>query len=126
MNLVGLIDYLVLNESEAELLTGKKVNSRETALEVTKEILDNIQCVAVVTTLGSQGAIVATNSGPTRLDHVPAQDVGPAIDTTVGISFFLCLSFILCISYFDQRSMDSSFRSNSSSQYYHLYDAGSR
>ena len=84
MDLVGLLDYLVLNESEAELLTGRKLDSREVALEVTKEILDNIQCVAVVTTLGSQGAIVANNSHPASLHHVPAPDVGHALDTTVS------------------------------------------
>lgn len=95
VDLVGLLDYLVLNETEVELLTGKKLNSRKAALEVTKEILDNVQCIAVVTTLGSQGAIVATNSDPPRLGHVPAPDVGPALDTTVSsvIDFLSCLSY---------------------------------
>lgn len=96
VDLVGLLDYLILNESEAELLTGKKLNSRKSALEVTKEILDNVQCIAVVTTLGSQGAIVATNSDPPILDHALAPDVGPALDTTVSsLSLPLFLNSIL-------------------------------
>lgn len=111
VDLVGLIDYLVLNESEAELLTGKRLDSKSAAIEVTKEILNILQCVAVITTLGSEGAIVATTSEKnldsseknpdsrekrldsinieTRVDHVPAPDVGPALDTTVGLrSYF--------------------------------------
>lgn len=92
VDLVGLLDYLVLNETEAELLTGKKLDSRRAALEVTKEILDTVQCLAVITTLGSQGAIVATKSDPPGLDHVPAPDVGTALDTTVSsaMAFSLC------------------------------------
>lgn len=73
------ISILTPNESEAELLTGIKVQDDAGAQEAASVLLARgVQ--AVVMTLGSRGALVATNSG---MQLVPGFKV-QAVDTTAA------------------------------------------
>jgi ribokinase len=73
-----LCDYITPNESEAELLTGIRVTSLATAEQAADALLARGVRNAVIT-LGAQGALV---KNATTLQHVPACDAGPVVETT--------------------------------------------
>jgi ribokinase len=73
---LALMDVLVVNETEAEALTGQKPDSPQTALEVARTIQQTTPTVVV--TLGAQGAVWV---GPEGSGHQPAFAVA-AVDTT--------------------------------------------
>ncbi len=78
-----MVDYLVVNETEAEMLSGKKVEDVQTAFE-TGRALNERGAGAVVVTLGANGAVLVSD---TEQLHVPALKV-KAVDTTAaGDSF---------------------------------------
>jgi ribokinase len=77
------VSILTPNETEAELLTGIKIASLETAAQAAKVLLKRgVQ--TVILTLGSQGAWVATRE---MGNHVPAFKVN-AVDTTAAGDIF--------------------------------------
>lgn len=74
-----LIDILTPNQTEASQLTGLKVSSVTTAMEAA-QVLRQRGASTVIVKLGSQGAVVASNS---EVFHVPAFQVN-AVDTVAA------------------------------------------
>jgi ribokinase len=92
-SLVDLIeaDYLIPNETEAELITGLPVQTIEQAKACAQALL-NVGFGKVVLTLGSRGAVLADVTGQT---HLPAFQVS-ALDTTgAGDAFIGSLAVFL-------------------------------
>jgi ribokinase len=83
------VEVLVVNETEATLLSGQRVDSLEEA-RIVATVLREQGIGRVVVTLGSQGAILADadGSGKTRLVHQPAPPV-QVIDTTAAGDCFV-------------------------------------
>ena len=80
-SLLAYVDILTPNQSEAELLSGKKVNNHEDAhraAEVLRTRMVDATNAAVILTLGEQGALTLT---ATESEHVSALSV-EAVDTT--------------------------------------------
>lgn len=83
------LDVLIVNESEANLLSGQRVDSLEDARIVATVLLE--QGIArVVITLGSQGALLATTEakGGTRIIYQSAPKV-QVVDTTAAGDCFV-------------------------------------
>ena len=74
-----LVDILTPNQTEASQLTGLKVSSVTTAMEAA-QVLRQRGTSTVIVKLGSQGAVVASNS---EVFHVPAFQV-EAVDTVAA------------------------------------------
>ncbi|ODQ50672.1 ribokinase [Saitoella complicata NRRL Y-17804] len=86
------IDYLVPNETEAALLTGRsEISTVEEAKEAAKKLLEYGVRKAVIVTLGHQGALILTREDPESAIHVPALKLGPGevVDTTAAGDCFL-------------------------------------
>lgn len=99
--LLKVTDIIIPNETEAELLTGVKVNNLESAKEAANKFLNN-GVKFVVITLGSKGAAVITED---FCELVPAYKVN-AIDTTAaGDSFIGGLSSRLNINNLTGKSL---------------------
>ena len=77
-SILQLCDYVTPNETEAEGLTGQKVSTIEDAARAADKLLDR-GVGGVVITLGARGALVKTAK---VMEHVPAVDAGPVVDTT--------------------------------------------
>ncbi|WP_355661834.1 ribokinase [Halomonas salifodinae] len=75
--LLALVDWLVVNESEAEALSGCPVADPDQAARAI-ERLQALGCRRVLITLGAQGVVAGLESG---LHHAPARPV-TAVDTT--------------------------------------------
>lgn len=89
----GLCDFLTPNESEAESLTGRRVESVEDAKSAAAD-LRRRGAGSVIVTLGENGALF--DDGDTCI-HVPAVDSGPVVETTgAGDSF--CGAFVHAMS----------------------------
>jgi ribokinase len=82
--LIPLIDYLVVNEHEAEVLSGAGVTDLESAKRAGR-ILVQRGAKHVVLTLGALGALVCS---PTQEFHVPGFPIR-AIDTTAAGDAFI-------------------------------------
>jgi ribokinase len=76
---LGLADFLIPNESEAALLTGLPVETREDA-EAAARVLLGRGARCVIVTLGAQGALVCVAGEAAVL--VEAFRVGTVVDTT--------------------------------------------
>jgi ribokinase len=88
---LALVDYLVVNETEAEVLSGRKVQS-EGDLEACLDALLDRGMRRVILTLGARGALLASRSARV---HVPPFPV-TAIDTTgAGDAFIGSLAVFL-------------------------------
>jgi ribokinase len=88
---LALADYLVVNETEAEVLSGRKVQS-EGDLEACLDALLDRGMRRVILTLGARGALLASRSARV---HVPPFPV-TAIDTTgAGDAFIGSLAVFL-------------------------------
>jgi len=83
------VRVLVVNETEASLLSGQRVDSLEDA-RIVATVLHEQGIARVVVTLGSHGAILAaaSESGETRIIHQPAPPV-QVIDTTAAGDCFV-------------------------------------
>ncbi len=83
------LSVLVINETEASLLSGQRVESLEDARIVTR-VLHDIGIPTVVVTLGSQGALLATHerTGATHIFYQEAPKV-QVIDTTAAGDCFV-------------------------------------
>ncbi|MER3556234.1 MAG: ribokinase [Meiothermus sp.] len=88
--LLAQIDVLVVNESEAEALGGRKPDSVETALGVAQALRQTTP--AVVVTLGALGAVWANAEGS---GHQPAFDVEVTDTTAAGDAFIGALAAAL-------------------------------
>lgn len=87
-SLLEMCDYLVPNESEAELLTGMEVCDPETAKNAAAE-LKKRGAKSVIVTLGDNGALL--DDGLNAI-HVPAFSAGDVIETT-GAGDCFCGAF---------------------------------
>jgi ribokinase len=77
------VNYLILNESEAEILTG--VNIKELSnMKSASEILHRMGAQVVILTLGKEGAFISSKEIET---HVPAYPVVPVDTTAAGDAF---------------------------------------
>jgi len=83
-NTLRQLTVLIVNESEASLLSGQQVETLEDA-RVVATVLHEQGISNVVVTLGAQGALLATSDagGKTRVIHQPAPRV-QVIDTTAA------------------------------------------
>jgi ribokinase len=83
------LEVLIVNETEASLLSGQRVDSLEDA-HLVATVLHEQGIPKVVITLGSQGALLATNdgSGKTRIIYQSAPVV-QVIDTTAAGDCFV-------------------------------------
>jgi ribokinase len=75
---LGLVDYLTPNESEAEALAGLPVDGLDAARRA-GDVLLGRGVGAVVLTLGAAGALLHTRD---RSVHVAAVEAGPVVETT--------------------------------------------
>lgn len=82
-SLYEYVDMLVVNEIEAGQLIKKKVTDQSTAKEAARQLL-TLGCGSVVITLGSEGAVVATED---HVGMVPAYMVECVDTTAAGDSF---------------------------------------
>ncbi len=87
---------LVVNETEASLLSGQKVDSLEDA-RIVATVLHEQGPGTVVITLGSQGALLATNdgAGATRTIYQAAPNVQVVDTTAAGDCFVAALTVAL-------------------------------
>lgn len=81
---LGMVDYLVPNESEAEILSGITIDSPETAAEAAL-LLHQWGARHVIITLGAAGIMIADDDGCRRLAAKPAT----VIDTTAAGDSFI-------------------------------------
>ncbi len=83
--LLSMLDILTPNETEAELLTGIKVNDIESAKKAGKILLDKGLNIVIIT-LGSQGALLVTDEETELISgfKVDAMDTTAAGDTFNG------------------------------------------
>lgn len=86
-------DFLCVNETEAEILTGIPVSCPNDSQKVISCLLER-GCKAVIVTLGSQGSVFATHENP-LLCHIPATSVTAVDSTGAGDAFIGALAFYL-------------------------------
>ncbi|RIV17327.1 ribokinase [Alicyclobacillaceae bacterium I2511] len=91
--LISSVDYLIVNESEADALTGLSVRDLETASVASKRLLER-GAKAVVLTMGDMGALYQDVEGM-RI-HVPAFPVSVVDTTAAGDTFVGAFSVALC------------------------------
>lgn len=92
----GTVDMLIINEVEAEEMTGLKVQSPEDAAEAALRLLPRLrQGGHVVVTLGEQGAVAVSDGDETPL-YIPAKKVRPVDTTGAGDTFAGALVTQLC------------------------------
>jgi ribokinase len=77
-SLLRLCNFLTPNETEAEELTGQRINSINDA-EKAADILLGRGVETVILTLGPRGALIKNKD---VLQHIPAVEAGPVVDTT--------------------------------------------
>jgi ribokinase len=82
------VTALIVNETEASLLSGQRVASREEARTVATRLHEQ-GIPTVIITLGGQGALLATDdgTGKTRLVYQPAPKVQVSDTTAAGDCF---------------------------------------
>jgi ribokinase len=81
--LLSQIDYLTPNETEAEILTGVRVTSAETAGQAAGHLLDR-GVKNVIVTLGEKGSLFVNHANRT---YYPAVSVNPVDTTAAGDAF---------------------------------------
>lgn len=83
MKEVGLVDYLVPNESEAETISGKPVRNLEEAKSCAAYFLEQ-GVKRVILTLGEKGCLLGSGNG---MDVIPGFEVKPVDTTGAGDAF---------------------------------------
>lgn len=84
------VNYLVINETEAALMTGESVNDVEAARRAAGQLFEKINGVVIIT-LGEKGSVVKSAS---LLQHFPASPCKQVVDTTgAGDSFIGALAY---------------------------------
>ncbi|HEX4268957.1 MAG TPA: ribokinase [Steroidobacteraceae bacterium] len=90
-SVLALTEYLILNETEAEVITGREVQSEADLDGCVTALLDS-GIRRVILTLGSRGAVLASHSGRV---HVPPFRVSPVDTTGAGDAFIGSLAVFL-------------------------------
>ncbi|WP_141500014.1 ribokinase [Paenibacillus luteus] len=85
LDILHFIDVLILNESEAESLTGITVSNDIQAIQAAAKLIEG-GAGKVVLTLGNKGSLFTDSNG--MVIHVPAFDV-QAVDTTAAGDTFI-------------------------------------
>jgi len=88
---LALADYLILNETEAEVLSGRRVQSEADLDDCVTALLEG-GVGRVILTLGGRGAVLASRSARV---HVPAFTVSPVDTTGAGDAFIGSLAVFL-------------------------------
>lgn len=98
---------LILNETEASMLSGQRIDSLDDARIVAK-VLSRRGIPIVIITLGAQGALLASSgsTGETQIVHQPAPKV-QVIDTTAGGD---CFAGAFTVAYTEQQSLADALR----------------
>lgn len=91
-SILKLIDIITPNETEAEFLTGIKINGLDDAKEAAV-FLNNKGIPLAVITLGGSGCVFGTEG---KTFHVPATDDKPVDTTAAGDCFSAALAVGLC------------------------------
>jgi ribokinase len=81
-SLYKLVDYLIPNETEAEILLGNlfRIDGISAALDAAAELMRRGVRKAVLITLGEQGVVIIKSDGELRT--FPAREVPRVVDTT--------------------------------------------
>ncbi len=106
-NILRQLTALIVNETEASMLSGQRIDSLEDARIVAK-VLSGHGIPIVIVTLGAQGALLAS-PGPTGETHIvyqPAPKV-QVIDTTAGGD---CFSGAFTVAYTEQQPLQDALR----------------
>jgi ribokinase len=82
--LLAKCDPIIVNESEAELLTGKKISSIQDAKQLAAQLAQ--QAKSAVITLGADGAVFASR-GAELATHLPSEKVAVVDTTGAGDAF---------------------------------------
>lgn len=82
--LLSLVDYLVVNQTEALLVAGSTIGASTSPEEAARTLLES-GVSNVVVTLGAEGSLLATSSG--QYASVPAYRVRPVDTTAAGDGF---------------------------------------
>lgn len=85
-DVLALLHTLIVNETEAEYITGKSVQSIADGEQAARSLLAS-GVSQVIVTLGSQGSIYANHTG--ELIHTPAFKVEHVVDTTAAGDTFI-------------------------------------
>ncbi|MNI18494.1 Ribokinase [compost metagenome] len=89
---LGLVDLLIVNETEASQMTGMEVNSVISAQDAAQALFDNgIQ--QVIVTLGANGAVLKT---PILLEHYVSPKVTAIDSTAAGDCFVAATTSFWC------------------------------
>ena len=98
---------LIVNETEASMLSGQRIDSLEDAHIVAKLVSEHGIPIVIIT-LGAQGALLASRgpTGETRIAYQPAPKV-QVIDTTAGGD---CFSGAFTVAYTEQQSLQDALR----------------
>jgi ribokinase len=88
---LALADYLIVNETEAEIMSGRQVRT-QTDLDACVDALLDQGMRRVILTLGARGAMMASRSGKV---HVPAFPVSTTDTTGAGDAFIGSLAVFL-------------------------------
>ncbi|MBT2758066.1 ribokinase [Mesobacillus foraminis] len=99
---LAAVDILVVNETEAEFMTGCKVTSVESANEVAQNLVKKVKNTVIVT-LGALGVVVATRE---ESIYTPANKVEAVDATGAGDSFIGAFVFGLIEGYTLQKAID--------------------
>ena len=101
------VRVLIVNETEASMLSGLRVDSLDDA-RVVANVLNGRGIPIVIITLGAQGALLAssTPTGETQIVHQPAPKV-QVIDTTAGGD---CFAGAFTVAYTEQQSLPDALR----------------
>ncbi len=102
-----LLTALIVNETEASMLSGQRIDSLEDARIVAK-VLSGHGIPIVIITLGALGALLASPgpTGETHIVHQPAPKV-QVIDTTAGGD---CFAGAFTVAYTEQQSLQDALR----------------
>ncbi len=90
-SVLALAEYLILNETEAQVITGRQVESQADLDACVTALLDS-GIHRVILTLGGRGAVLASHSGRVQ---VPAFRVSPVDTTGAGDAFIGSLAVFL-------------------------------
>jgi ribokinase len=91
LSAIALADYLILNETEAEVISGRQVQTPSDLDACVDALLDR-GLPQVILTLGSRGAVLASRSARV---HVPAFSVSVTDTTGAGDAFIGSLAVFL-------------------------------
>lgn len=83
MTILRKIDYLIVNESEAQVISGREVKDQKSAFEVAKTLQEETKGT-IILTLGEQGAVTADGK---EVWHTPAIKVDVVDTTAAGDAF---------------------------------------